>query len=176
MALKWYVVRAVSGKERKAKEYIETEVKYLNAAELVTQVLIPMEKVFVVKSGKKVVKEKSYMPGYILIEADLNPDLVSAIKNVPNVIDFLGGQNPTPLREHEVLKILGRFDEMAELGGLVNHPYHIGDSVKVIDGPFSDFSGEIETIDEDKRKLKVMVKILGRKTPIELTYLQVEKI
>ncbi len=176
MEYKWYVVRSISGKERKAKEYMEIEIRRMNAAELIPQVLIPMEKVYQVKNGKKVIRERSYLPGYILIEANLNPDLASVIKNIPNIIGFLGGDNPTPLREYEVNKILGRVDEMAELGGIVNHPFSIGDSVKVIDGPFNDFTGEIEVIDEDKRKLKVMVKILGRKTPIELTYLQVEKI
>ncbi|MFN3528763.1 MAG: transcription termination/antitermination protein NusG [Bacteroidia bacterium] len=176
MELKWYVVRAISGKERKAKEYLESEIAHLGIKELIPQILIPMEKVLQLRNGKKVVKERNFFPGYILIEAALNGDLITAITQVPNVIGFLGGDNPTPLRESEVNKILGKVDEMTEQGEILSNPFTIGESVKVMDGPFNDFTGVIEEINEEKKKLKVMVKIFGRRTPIELNYMQVEKL
>jgi transcriptional antiterminator NusG len=111
-----------------------------------------------------------------LIEAALNADLVGTIIQIPNVIGFLGGDNPTPLRESEVNKILGKVDEMTEQGEILSNPFTIGESVKVMDGPFNDFTGVIEEINEEKKKLKVMVKIFGRRTPIELNYMQVEKL
>jgi transcription termination/antitermination protein NusG len=176
MELKWYVVRAISGKERKAKEYLESEIAHLGLKELIPQILIPMEKVLQLRNGKKVVKERNFFPGYILIEAALNADLVGTIIQIPNVIGFLGGDNPTPLRESEVNKILGKVDEMTEQGEILSNPFTIGESVKVMDGPFNDFTGVIEEINEEKKKLKVMVKIFGRRTPIELNYMQVEKL
>ena len=148
----------------------------MGAKELIPQILIPMEKVLQLRNGKKVVKERNFFPGYILIEAALNPDLVTAITQIPNIIGFLGGDNPTPLRESEVNKILGKVDEMTEQGEILSNPFTIGESVKVMDGPFNDFTGVIEEINEEKKKLKVMVKIFGRRTPIELNYMQVEKI
>lgn len=176
MELKWYVVRAISGKERKAKEYLESEIAHLGLKELIPQILIPMEKVLQLRNGKKVVKERNFFPGYILIEAALNADLVGTIIQIPNVIGFLGGDNPTPLRESEVNKILGKVDEMTEQGEILSNPFTIGESVKVMDGPFNDFTGVIEEVNEEKKKLKVMVKIFGRRTPIELNYMQVEKL
>jgi transcriptional antiterminator NusG len=176
MELKWYVVRAISGKERKAKEYLESEITHMGIKELIPQILIPMEKVLQLRNGKKVVKERNFFPGYILIEAALNADLVGTIIQIPNVIGFLGGNNPTPLRESEVNKILGKVDEMTEQGEILSNPFTIGESVKVMDGPFNDFTGVIEEINEEKKKLKVMVKIFGRRTPIELNYIQVEKL
>ncbi|MDP2188026.1 MAG: transcription termination/antitermination protein NusG [Sphingobacteriaceae bacterium] len=176
MELKWYVVRAISGKERKAKEYLESEIAHMGIKELIPQILIPMEKVLQLRNGKKVVKERNFFPGYILIEAALNADLVGTIIQIPNVIGFLGGDNPTPLRESEVNKILGKVDEMTEQGEILSNPFTIGESVKVMDGPFNDFTGVIEEINEEKKKLKVMVKIFGRRTPIELNYMQVEKL
>ena len=176
MELKWYVVRAISGKERKAKEYLESEIMHMGIKELIPQILIPMEKVLQLRNGKKVVKERNFFPGYILIEAALNADLVGTIIQIPNVIGFLGGDNPTPLRESEVNKILGKVDEMTEQGEILSNPFTIGESVKVMDGPFNDFTGVIEEINEEKKKLKVMVKIFGRRTPIELNYMQVEKL
>lgn len=176
MELKWYVVRAISGKERKAKEYLESEITHMGIKDLIPQILIPMEKVLQLRNGKKVVKERNFFPGYILIEAALNADLVGTIIQIPNVIGFLGGDNPTPLRESEVNKILGKVDEMTEQGEILSNPFTIGESVKVMDGPFNDFTGVIEEINEEKKKLKVMVKIFGRRTPIELNYMQVEKL
>lgn len=175
---KWYVVRAVSGKEKKVREYIESEINRMSAKDAVAQVLIPTEKIYQIRNGKKVSKERSFFPGYILIEAVLTGEIAHAIKNLPNVIGFLGaerGGDPVPLRPTEVNRILGKVDEMVENGEDVVIPFIIGETVKVIDGPFNNFSGIIEEINEEKKKLKVMVKIFGRKTPLELNYMQVEK-
>jgi transcriptional antiterminator NusG len=178
LAKKWYVVRAVSGKEKKVKEYLELEVSRMNLSDHVSQILIPTERVFQIKNGKKISKEKAYLPGYVLIEANLVGEVSHMVKNLPNVIGFLGaekGGEPLPMRQSEVFRILGKVDELSESEEEMNIPYAVGDAVKVIDGPFNSFNGIIEEVNEDKKKLKVMVKIFGRKTPLELNYLQVEK-
>lgn len=175
---KWYVVRAISGKEKKVKDLIELEVKRNNLEDFVTQVLIPTEKVFQIRNGKKISKERSFFPGYVLIEAELVGEVPHVIKNVNNVIGFLGaekGGDPVPLRPLEVKRILGKVDELADSEEEMSIPFVVGESVKVIDGPFNNFNGIIEEINEEKKKLKVMVKIFGRKTPLELGYMQVEK-
>ncbi|MBD81662.1 MAG: transcription termination/antitermination factor NusG [Crocinitomicaceae bacterium] len=174
----WYVVRAISGKEKKVKEYIEMEIERLKMGGFVSQILIPTEKVFQIRNGKKVSKERNFFPGYILIEASLVGEVPHVIKAVPNVIGFLGGSKggvPMPLRKSEVNRILGKVDELSETDEGLNIPFIIGEAVKVIDGPFNSFTGVIEEINEEKKKLKVMVKIFGRKTPLELSYMQVEK-
>lgn len=175
--LKWYVVRAVSGKEKKVKQYIDAEISRLGLTHLVPQVLIPMEKYYQMRDGKKIAKERNYYPGYVLVEAALNAELELIIKNLNSVIGFLGDKdgNAVPLRPAEVNRILGKVDEMAEQGEMMNIPYYVGENVKVMDGPFNGFSGVIEEVNEEKKKLKVMVKIFGRKTPLELNYMQVEK-
>lgn len=175
---KWYVVRAVSGKEKKVKEFIEYEISHLNMQDYVSQVLIPTEKVYQIRNGKKISKERNFFPGYILIEAALIGELPHVIKNINGVIGFLGaekGGNPVPLRVAEVNRILGKVDELAESDEEISIPYCVGESVKVVDGPFNSFTGIIEEVNEEKKKLKVMVKIFGRKTPLELGYMQVEK-
>lgn len=175
---KWYVVRAISGKEKKVKDMIELEVKRNNLEDFVRQVLIPTEKIFQIRNGKKISKERNFFPGYVMIEADLVGEVPHVIKNVNNVIGFLGaekGGDPVPLRSNEVKRILGKVDELADSEEELNIPFVIGESVKVIDGPFNNFNGIIEEINEEKKKLKVMVKIFGRKTPLELGYMQVEK-
>ena len=174
---KWYVIRAISGKEKKVKQYIESEINRLGMKDYVSQLLIPTEKTFQIKDGKKVSKERSYLPGYVLIEANLTGEIPHIIENITGVINFLGpkGEAPAPLRQSEVNRILGKVDELADSEEIINVPYVVGESVKVIDGPFNSFSGIIEEIYEDKKKLKVMVKIFGRKTPLELSYMQVEK-
>ncbi|MDX9695696.1 MAG: transcription termination/antitermination protein NusG [Bacteroidales bacterium] len=174
---KWYVLRAIGGKEKKVKEYIESEIARLKLQEYVSQVLIPTEKVYQIRNGKKISKERSFFPGYILIEAALVGEISHILKNVPNVIGFLEseGDNPTPLRQSEVNRILGKVDELAESDEELNTPYYVGETVKVIDGPFNSFNGVIEEVNEEKKKLKVMVKIFGRKTPLELSFMQVEK-
>ncbi len=174
---KWYVLRAIGGKEKKVKEYIESEIARLKLQEYVSQVLIPTEKVYQIRNGKKISKERSFFPGYVLIEAALIGEITHILKNVPNVIGFLEseGDNPTPLRQSEVNRILGKVDELAESDEELNTPYYVGETVKVIDGPFNSFNGVIEEVNEEKKKLKVMVKIFGRKTPLELSFMQVEK-
>lgn len=174
---KWYVVRAVAGQEKKVKQYIEVEIGRIGMQDYVSQVLIPTEKVVQIRNGKKISKERSFYPGYILIEAALVGEIGHTIKNITGVIGFLGdkGGDPVPLRTTEVNRILGKVDQLAEKDEEIINPYIVGDSVKVIDGPFSSFSGIIEEINEEKKKLKVMVKIFGRKTPLELNYMQVEK-
>lgn len=176
-ALKWYVVRAVSGKEKKVKQYIESEVNRLGIQHLIPQVLIPMEKYYQMRDGKKVAKERNYYPGYVLMEAALDGEIEHIIKNLNSVIGFLGDKAGVaiPLRQAEVNRILGKVDEMAEQGESINVTYFVGESVKVTDGPFNGFTGEIEEVLEDKKKLTVMVKVFGRKTPLELNYMQVEK-
>jgi len=176
MDFKWYVLRTISGKEKKIREYILQEVAGVGASEKVPQVVIPVEKRLQIRNGKKVVVESNMMPGYMLLEGKLDPDLISIIRNVPNVIDFLGKENPTPLRESEAKRMLGIVDELTESSNFVSVPFMIGESVKVTDGPFNDFTGVIDEVNEDKKKLRVMVKIFGRKTPLDLNYNQVERI
>ena len=123
-------------------------------------------------------KERNFFPGYVLIEARLEGEIPHMIQNLPNVIGFLSetkGGDPLPLRQTEVNRILGKVDELADSEEEINIPFVVGETVKVIDGPFNSFSGVIEEINEEKKKLKVMVKIFGRKTPLELSYMQVEK-
>jgi transcriptional antiterminator NusG len=175
---KWYVVRAVSGKEKKVKEQIELEISRSGLQNFVSQVLIPTEKIFQIRNGKKISKERNFYPGYVMIEAELVGEIPHLIKSVTNVIGFLGaekGGSPVPLRPTEVKRILGKVDELAESEEELNIPFVVGESVKVVDGPFNNFNGVIEEVNEEKKKLKVMVKIFGRKTPLELGYLQVEK-
>ncbi|MEO8149437.1 MAG: transcription termination/antitermination protein NusG [Bacteroidia bacterium] len=174
---KWYVIRAISGKEKKVKQYIDAEIARLKLENVVAQVLIPTEKVYQIKNGKKVSKERNYLPGYVLLEAALTGEIPHIIQNIPGVINFLGpkGEAPAPLRPSEVNRILGKVDELADTEEMLNIPFVVGETVKVIDGPFNSFSGTIEEVHEEKRKLKVMVKIFGRKTPLELSYMQVEK-
>jgi len=174
---KWYVMRAISGKENKVKEYIETEIKNSDLGQFVAQVLIPTEKVYQIRNGKKITKERSYMPGYVLIEANLVGEIPHRLRNTPNVIGFLEEKNhiPIPVRQAEVNRILGTMDDLQETGEEMLTPYFVGESVKVIFGPFTGFSGLIEEVNTEKKKLKVMVMIFGRKTPLELAFTQVEK-
>jgi transcription termination/antitermination protein NusG len=173
---KWYVVRAISGNEKKVKIYLESEINRLGLQDYISQVLIPTEKVYLVRNGKKVSKERSYLPGYVLIEAVLTGEIPHIIRNIPGVLGFLGSKDqPVPLRQAEVNRILGKVDELSEQGAEFSIPYIVGETVTVIDGPFNSFSGIIEEINEEKKKLKVMVKIFGRKTPLELSFTQVAK-
>ncbi|MBQ0015873.1 MAG: transcription termination/antitermination factor NusG [Bacteroidales bacterium] len=196
---RWYVLRAISGKEKKAKEYIESEVAKRGWQDLVSQVLIPTEKVFNIRNGKKIVKERPTMPGYVLIEADLlktvstqkvenghtvietktefRKDVVSAISDIPNVVSFLTERNgnPSPVRPDEINRILGTIDNQLEAVSGEDEVYIVGEPVKVIEGPFSTFAGIIEEVNMEKKKLTVTVKIFGRKTPLELGFNQVEK-
>jgi transcriptional antiterminator NusG len=174
---KWYVLRTIGGKEKKVKEQIDNLINQAELQEYVAQVLIPTEKVYQIRNGKKISKERNFFPGYVLIEANLVGEIPHMLKNLTNVIGFLGtkGDEPTPLRPSEVNRILGKVDELAESDEEITTPFYVGESVKVIDGPFNSFTGIIEEVNDEKKKLKVMVKIFGRKTPLELSFMQVEK-
>lgn len=174
---KWYVLRAISGKEAKAKEYIEAEMKNSDLGQYVSQIVIPTEKVYQIRNGKKITKVRSCMPGYILIEANLIGEIPHRLRSTPNIIGFLEEKShtPIPVRQTEVNRILGTVDELLETGEELMTPYLIGENVKVINGPFSGLCGVIEEVHTDKKKLKVMVLIFGRKTPLELSFTQVEK-
>ena len=176
---KWYVVRAVSGQENKISGYIQTEIERQGLSNYLDEVLVPTEKVVQIRNGKKIQKERTYFPGYIMIKANLGGEMVHVIRSITNVIGFLGetkGGDPVPLRKSEVNRMLGKVDELSLNADDVAIPFVLGETVKVVDGPFNGFNGTIEKINEEKRKLEVMVKIFGRRTPLELSYLQVEKI
>ena len=173
---KWYVLRAVSGKENKVREVLESEINKTDLGKYVSQVLIPTEKTFIMRNGKKVVQERAYLPGYILIEAALIGEVIHQLKNLNFVVGFLPNtQNPQPLSQSEVNRILGTMDDLDEKAVEMDIQFVINEKVKVTNGPFTNFTGEIEEIDVEKKKLKVMVRIFGRKTPLELNYTQVEK-
>lgn len=175
---KWYVLRTIGGKEKKVKEYIESEIANLGLQDYVSQVLIPTERVYQIRNGKKISTERNLLPGYVMIEASLVGEIPHILRDVTNVIGFLGdtkGGDPVPMRQAEVNRILGKIDELAEKAEEISVPYFVGESVKVTDGPFNGFAGVIEEVNTEKKKLKVMVKIFGRKTPLELSFMQVEK-
>ncbi len=175
---RWYSLRVISGKERKIKERIELEVKRAGWDDVVTQVLVPSEKVYKIRNGKKVILERNILPGYILLEADpqrFSAEIVQGISNMPNVIHFLGRQNPIPMQESEANRMLGKVDDSQGLVESMVEPFIEGEMVKIIDGPFNDFVGDIKEINEEKKKLKVIVKIFGRGTEVELNFMQVEK-
>jgi transcriptional antiterminator NusG len=180
--INWYVLRAVSGQEKKVKSYLENEVSRQNLQDYVPQILIPSEKIYEVRNGKKRIREKAFFPGYIIISADLSHGEVNhLITSMPGVIGFLsantGGtsKTPIPLRQSEINRILGKVDDVAEEVSAPTVSFLKGESVKVMDGPFSGFTGTVEEIFDEKKKLNVMVKIFGRNTPVELNYAQVEK-
>ncbi len=176
---KWYVLRVISGKERKLRDYVEQHIKRSGWDHIMSQVIVPTEKIYKIKNGKKVIQEKNSLPGYILIEATegkMTPEMKQVITGITGVIDFLGKDKPIALRKNEVNRILGKMDEMSEEGAVMNEPFIIGETVKIIDGPFNDFLGNVDEVYEDKKKLKVIVKIFGRKTPVELNFIQVEKV
>ncbi|MBX3101356.1 MAG: transcription termination/antitermination factor NusG [Bacteroidetes bacterium] len=175
----WYVVRCISGQEKKVKQYLESEIERLHLQGNVLQILIPSEKVYEMRNGKKRSREKSLYPGYIFLEAMANPEIIQVIRDVPGVVGFLGadkGKTPIPMREIEVQKMLGQVTELEEMEEVMENPYAVGEEVKVMDGPFNGFTGLVEEVYDDKKKLKVAVKIFGRNTPLELNYLQVERI
>ena len=172
----WYVLKAISGKETKVKDYIELDMKNHHYEHLVPQVLIPIKRVEQMVRNKRVVKELNMLPGYVLVEAALNAEIAHMLRNTPGVLGFLGGtDNPTPLRQAEINRMLGVDLGPEEAPQVIEVQFLEGESVKVTDGPFSGFNGIIENIDTDKQKLKVSVKIFGRTTPLELSFGQVEK-
>jgi len=175
MEYKWYVVRTFSGHENKVKTLLENELgdnEQLRAK--IQEILVPMEKVFEVKDGKKKSKTKNFFPGYILINADLDNQVKEFILNTPSVMGFLGTRNnPNPLQPEEVKRIVGRIsqDESSERMETI---FRTGDLVKIIDGPFNNFTGTVQEVNEEKMKIKVMVSIFGRKTPVEIDFVQAE--
>lgn len=176
----WYVLRAISGKEAKVKEVLDAAIRNTDLGKNVFQVLIPTEKVLTVRNGKKIVKERNLYSGYVFIEANLQGEVIHELRNTTNVIDFLGAKGkgiaPEPLRQSEVMRMLGTADAMADVTEEGLNDYMVGETVKVNFGPFSGFTGEIEEVDRERKKLKVMVKIFGRKTPLELENSQVERV
>lgn len=175
---KWFSLRVISGKERKIKERIEKEIEINKWADVITQVLVPTEKVYKIRNGKKVISERNILPGYILVEAikdRFSGEMIQAIAGINNVIHFLGKTNPTPMKESEANRLLGKVDESQEAGESMIEPFIVGETVKIIDGPFSEFVGDIQEVNEEKKKLKVIVKIFGRGTEVELNFMQVEK-
>jgi transcriptional antiterminator NusG len=183
MGLNWYVIRSVSGQEKKVKTYLENEIARQNLGEYIPQVLIPSEKVYEMRNGKKRVRERNFFPGYVLVSADLSHgEAAHIITSIPGVLGFLGSseggtsKKPVPLRQSEINRILGTVDETDEKEEKLETPFIVGETVKVMDGPFNGFTGTVEEVFEEKKKLNVMVKIFGRNTPVELNYMQVEKI
>ena len=175
---KWYSLRVISGKERSIKERIDKEIKAEGWEEYVPNVIVPTEKVYKIRNGKKVIQERNILPGYILIEAlpsKLRGDVVSQITNVQNVIHFLGKNEPIPMQNSEAKRLLGVVDDTQGSSETLVEPFIIGESVRITDGGFNDFVGEILEINEEKKKLKVVVKIFGRGTEMELSFMQVEK-
>jgi transcriptional antiterminator NusG len=175
---KWYSLRVVSGKEKSIKERIELEIQRNKWDDVVTQVLVPSEKVYKIRGGKKVILERNILPGYILVEAvasKFSGEMVQTISNVTNVIHFLGKNNPVPMSQAEANRMLGKVDDSQEVSAAMIEPFLVGETVKIIDGPFNDFVGDVKEVNEDKKKLKVIVKIFGRGTEVELNYMQIEK-
>jgi transcriptional antiterminator NusG len=176
---KWYSLRVISGKEKKIQERILLEIERSEWKDFVFSVVVPTEKVYKIRNGKKVMQERNLLPGYILIEAygsKLNGDVAKIIADIPNVIHFLGKEQPIPMTQAEANRLLGKVDESTESGETLSEPFLIGETVKIIDGPFAEFVGDIQEVNEEKKKLKVIVKIFGRGTEVELNFMQVEKI
>jgi len=179
--MKWYVMRAISGKEGKVREYIEAYInQHADFAKHVAQVLVPTEKVVTTRNGKRVVKEKNRFAGYVFVQTDLVGETQANLRNVPNVLGFLSdtksNTKPMPLRPAEVNQMLGTVDELQDIPEEIVIPFEVGESVKVTEGPFTGFDAVIEEVNNEKKKLKVSVKIFGRKTPLELSFVQVEKL
>jgi len=175
----WYVLRAISGKEAKVKEVLDAQIKNTDLGNYLFQVLIHTEKVMTVRNGKKIVKERNLYSGYVFIEADLCGEVIHQLSNTTNVIDFLRGREkgsqPERLRQSEVMRMLGAADELEETSDSEINDYIVGETVKVNEGPFNGFTGTIEKVDREKKKLIVMVKIFGRPNPLELDNSQVER-
>jgi transcriptional antiterminator NusG len=175
---KWYSLRVISGQEKKIKERIEAEINFNGWSDVVTQVIVPSEKVYKIKGGKKVVMERNVLPGYLLVEAEekrFSGEMIQSISNLPNVIHFLGKSNPIPMKQAEANRMLGRLDDSETGSEALLEPFIAGETVKIVDGPFNDFVGDIKEVNEEKKKLKVIVKIFGRGTEVELNFMQVEK-
>jgi len=185
-ASKWYCLRVVSNKERKLKERIQLEIDRNKWNDAIPSLIVPTEKVYKIRKGKKVIQERVLTPGYIFVEATLkktptgfksglNGNIIQAITSIKDVIYFLGRKNPTPMRDHEIKRILSQVDESTESGESLADPFIVGEEVKVTDGPFKDFTGTIKQVTEEKKKIKIITKVFGRETEVELNFTQVEK-
>lgn len=183
---KWYCLRVVSNKERKIKERLDLEVDRNGWRELIPNVIVPTEKVYKIRNGKKVIQERTLTPGYILVEAivkqtptgkksALDDEIVQALTAIKDVIHFLGKKDPIPMRDNEITKILSKVDQSSETGESLADPFLVGEDVKVTDGPFKDFPGVVKTVNEEKKKLTIITKVFGRETEVELNFMQVEK-
>lgn len=177
----WYVVRVFSNREKKVKEYLEQEMKMQGLEGRISEILIPTETIVEIRAGKKRTREKNFFPGYLLVKTIYSEEINNLIQGAPSTIGFLkSGKNdkiPNPLRKAEVDRILGRVEgseEIAKKGGKIQIPYNEGDLVEVIDGPFKDFDGTVQEVNADKLKLRVLVSIFGRKTPVEVNVSQVQ--
>jgi len=175
MAARWYVLHVYSGFEKKVSSSIIEQAKQAGMDDKILQVLVPSEEVVEVRRGTKVSSERKFFPGYVLIEMELTDEAWHLVQNTPKVSGFLGSkERPTPISEAEALRIMNQVQEG------VDRPkpsviYEIGDSVRVVDGPFTSFNGQVEDVDEERARVKVAVSIFGRSTPVELEYAQVEK-
>ncbi len=173
--MKWYVVHTYSGHENKVKSYIEAAKENIDVGDKIGRVIVPTEEVVEMKDGRKTTSLKKFLPSYLLVELDMDKESLYFVTSVPGVTSFVGpGRKPQPLREEEVNRILGQI-ERRPVEETSDVPYQVGDRVKVIDGPFSDFIGLVDDINPEKSKIKVMVSIFGRNTPVELDVLQVEE-
>ena len=174
MEHKWFVAHVLSGHEKKVKLYLENEIDNSDFGDKISEVLVPSEEVIEMREGKKRLKNKVFFPGYILILLVADKDVLDFVRNIPGITNFVGNtNNPQPLRQEEVDRIIGRL-EASKDKKILDTPFTVGDPIRVIDGPFTDFTGKVDDVNEEKQKLKVMVSIFGRSTPVELDFLQVE--
>jgi len=176
MAAKWYVLHVYSGFEKKVKQSIEEQAKQAGMDDKIIQVLVPSEDVIEVRRGSKVHSERKFFPGYVLIEMEMTDQAWHLVQNTPKVSGFLGSKDrPTPIRASEAQRIMSQVQEGVERPK-PSVVFEIGDSVRVVDGPFTSFNGQVEDVDEERSRVKVAVSIFGRSTPVELEYAQVEKV
>ena len=175
---KWYSLRVISGKEKKIKERIDLEMQRNGWESIVLQIIVPIEKVFKMRNGKKQTIDRNILPGYILVEAEpskFSGEIIQSISTMTNVMHFLGKTNPIPMTQKEANRMLGKVDESQSSTEVMIDPFLEGETIKTIDGPFKDFVGDIKEVNDEKKKLKVIVKIFGRGTEVELNFSQVEK-
>ncbi|MFQ5863606.1 MAG: transcription termination/antitermination protein NusG [bacterium] len=171
---KWYAIHVLSGHEKKVKAYLENEIKVLGLETKIPQILIPSEEITEMRDGKRKVRNKVFFPGYMLVEMVLDKETQHVVLNTPGVTNFVGPKNkPQALHADEIDRILGRVEE-SKSKEILDVPFRLGDPIRVTDGPFTDFTGFVEEINKEKKKVKVMVSIFGRSTPVELDFLQVE--
>jgi len=175
MAAKWYIIQAYSNFEKRVKETLERDAEEKGLSHLFEEILVPTENIIEVRKGRKVESERKFFPGYVLAKVDLTDAAYHLVKNTPKVTGFLGSANkPMPVSEAEVARIVGQIQEGVETGR-PTIVFDIGETVKVIDGPFQSFNGTVESVDEEAARLKVLINIFGQGTPVELKYMQVEK-